>query len=215
MTTAAAIRSKTAPWAHQQVANDFLLSHPRAYLAMGMGTGKTKIVVDRMVNALWRRVLIVCPKAVVQVWREQFAIHAASYVHVVGLESGTVAERAGRADAAWQSPHPVAIVINYAGLIGPAMRVWAIRHSYDAIIVDEAHHAKKPGGVLSRLLALLRSRTDNRIALSGTPLAHSPLDIYAQYRFLAPDIFAIDSTPCYHNPNGNKHEYVEEKEVFG
>jgi SNF2 family DNA or RNA helicase len=58
-----------------------------------------------------------------------------------------------------------------------------------AIILDEAHKIKAPGGKASRFLSRLGKLSRRRLALTGTPLPHSPLDCYALYRFLDPQIF--------------------------
>lgn len=48
---------------------------------------------------------------------------------------------------------------------------------------------KAPGGKLSMFLARLRDRAKRRGCLTGTPMPHSPLDAYAQCRFLDPGLF--------------------------
>jgi SNF2 family DNA or RNA helicase len=42
------------------------------------------------------------------------------------------------------------------------------------------------------MLSQLGKRVENRFLMTGTPLAQSPLDIYAQYRFLQPKIFGTN-----------------------
>jgi len=51
------------------------------------------------------------------------------------------------------------------------------------------------------MLTLLGRRTKHRYLVTGTPLSQSPLDIYAQYRFLDPSIFGT-------NYNNFKEEYA-------
>ena len=57
------------------------------------------------------------------------------------------------------------------------------------VIADEAHRIKSPGGKASLFFKRLRLRSRRRIALSGTPMPHGPLDIYALFRFLDITIF--------------------------
>jgi SNF2 family DNA or RNA helicase len=57
------------------------------------------------------------------------------------------------------------------------------------IIMDEIHKLKSPGGVASRFFARLCQQVRWQQGLTGTLLAHSPLDVYASFRALDPSIF--------------------------
>jgi SNF2 family DNA or RNA helicase len=63
-----------------------------------------------------------------------------------------------------------------------------IETKWDAIILDESHRIKSPGGKASRWLAKLAEKQPQakRLCLTGTPIPHSPLDFYGQFRFLDP-----------------------------
>jgi SNF2 family DNA or RNA helicase len=56
-------------------------------------------------------------------------------------------------------------------------------------VADESHKLKRPGGKASLYFKRLRGRARHRLALTGTPMPHSPLDVYAQFRFLDASIF--------------------------
>ena len=175
-------------WKHQLEAITFCQAHPAAYLAMGMRTGKSRIVVDLCVNEGWRNTLILCPKSGIPVWGEMFHKFGTKYVDVLNLGKGTASARRDMAESQWGAKHPMAAVINYEGFIQPDFRAWALRQKWDAVVVDEAHHLKAPSGVASRQAAKLRA--PRRLMLSGTPLTQDHLvDAYSQYRFLDPSIF--------------------------
>ena len=57
--------------------------------------------------------------------------------------------------------------------------------------MDESHRLKSPSGKISRFASQLSDRSRRRLALSGTPMPHSPLDIYAQYRALDKSVFGV------------------------
>ena len=59
----------------------------------------------------------------------------------------------------------------------------------EGLLVHNSHRIKSPGGVASRYCSRLSDRVPQRLALTGTPMAHSPLDIYAQYRALDKSIY--------------------------
>ena len=67
---------KTNPWAHQWAALDYMMTHDQAALFTDMGTGKTKIMIDTIVNRGFKRVLIVTTKKSCDVWDTQFEIHS-------------------------------------------------------------------------------------------------------------------------------------------
>ena len=51
---------------------------------------------------------------------------------------------------------------------------------------------KSPGSRVSLYCTALGKRVPYRMALTGTPAHNSPLDVYAQYRFLDPGIFGTN-----------------------
>lgn len=66
------------------------------------------------------------------------------------------------------------------------------RFNPDLVIVDESHKIKSASGNTSRLLDRMGSRVSHRMLLTGTVMPHSPLDIYAQWRFLDPYAFGFE-----------------------
>lgn len=145
-----------------------------------------------------RRVLIVCPKSVVSVWPEQFRQHSPIEYHVCGLQDGSVNQRAkeaARAYALAAARHdPFALVINYESVWMRDMGAWIMSTEWDALVCDEVHRCKSPGGKVSMYLSRLADRVPVRLGLSGTPLPHSPLDCYGSYRILDKGIFGTSFT---------------------
>jgi SNF2 family DNA or RNA helicase len=84
---------------------------------------------------------------------------------------------------------PLVIVINYDSAWRGPFADWAESQQWDLIIADESHRLKAPGGKASLAFKRLRQHARGRLALTGTPMPHSPLDVYAQFRFLSQTIF--------------------------
>jgi len=59
----------------------------------------------------------------------------------------------------------------------------------NGILVHNCHRLKAPGGKASRYLARLGKAARFRLGLSGTPMPHSPLDVYGYFRFIDATIF--------------------------
>ncbi len=76
-----------------------------------------------------------------------------------------------------------------------AVRFLGRELDWDLIIADEAHRIKAPGGRASLFFKRMRTRANYRVALTGTPMPHGPLDIYAVFRFLDITIFGPGFAP--------------------
>lgn len=143
------------------------------------------------INALDSRqcntALILCPKSVAAVWPDQFAQHSGRGWRVVTLAKGSSAKRIKELECALLVPRkPVAIVANYDILpssLGTELR----KLQWDALVLDECHKLKSAAGKQSRAAA--RIKAPFRLGLTGTPMPHSPLDIYAQFRAIDPRIY--------------------------
>lgn len=204
--------SKTDAWKHQRQAFWFARELPAALLAMDMGTGKSKVAVDLIVNDGDMKVLIVAPLSVVRVWPKQFRIHAGREVRVVPLLSGTTKRKMETAQQALADGErdgvPVVIVVNYETLrmapFGPTTgergRIkdvgWAASVRWDRFIMDESHRAKDASTQTARACARVAASAKRRLALTGTPMGNGPLDIFGQYRAINPDIFGV-SFPAF------------------
>ena len=186
-------KSKTKPWKHQVDGYKFLIDHDAAMIAWEMGCGKSKIVVDFIVNLHIKHTLIVCPLSVCSVWPQQFKLHAAEDVEVLCLDRGLVTKKLKIIKRAIEvadiQNKSIVIVINYESIWPEPLGSWICSRPWDLVVLDESHRIKAPGSKVSWFFKRLRINAARRICLTGTPMPHSPLDVYAQYRFLDPNIY--------------------------
>jgi SNF2 family DNA or RNA helicase len=191
---------KTTPWRHQIEAFRFAMERlvrgaGAALLALEMGVGKTLVALMVLAAMAARRILICCPLRVVPVWEQQIERHLDLPLIVVSLDDSvsSVASKRKLAEEklklAEATGRPLAIIINYDSVWRSPFADWAEAQQWDLIIADESHRLKAPGGKASLAFKRLRSHARCRLALTGTPLPHSPLDAYAQFRFLNQTIF--------------------------
>lgn len=174
-------------WTHQQEAVDWAIDRQNALLHMGMGTGKSRCLIEILMRAGCQNVLICCPKAVVPAWGKQASLWLSGY-RVLLLTKGTSAQKEKLLAAALTDTSPIVVVVNYE----TAWRLPLIEKTqWDALCYDEIHRLKSPSGTTSRWAARMGKKNPKarRIGLSGTLLAHSPLDAYGVYR-------AIESPEC-------------------
>jgi SNF2 family DNA or RNA helicase len=171
-------------------------------LAMGMGTGKTLVAESMALNLpidSYPLVLVAAPLRVVPVWPVQIDRHSARPdIRVVALHDriGSVADKCALAEQQLQVARVrgerLVVIVNYESLWRPPFNKWALHQTWGLVTLDESHRIKQPSGKASMFCSRLRDRAVYRLALTGTPMPHSPLDIYAQFRFLRPDIFGTN-----------------------
>ncbi|HOU24567.1 MAG TPA: SNF2-related protein, partial [Anaerolineae bacterium] len=157
-----------------------------------MGAGKTRTALELL--RVWgtKRVLILAPKSVVRVWPAEFAKHLSEPWRVVALDSGPVAKRA---KTAWvenlcaeADGRHLAVVVNYDSLVHRPMPETLETLQWDALVLDESHRCKAPRGKTARTVAALARRIPHRLALTGTPMPHSPLDVWSQMQVVCPGL---------------------------
>jgi SNF2 family DNA or RNA helicase len=200
MVIASAGNLRTTPWRHQREAVAFVQQLYRrgkrgAMIAAVMGTGKSAMTVYLCVEEGFQFILILCPLRVVQVWKPQFEMHAGIPFLVVALDDTFSNVKAKRDEAqrkinlAKARGVPVVVVINYDSAWRTPFAEWALKQKWDLVVADEIHRCKAPGGKASRYLARLGKAARFRLGLSGTPMPHSPLDVYGYFRFIDATIF--------------------------
>jgi SNF2 family DNA or RNA helicase len=191
---------KTTPYSHQKKALTKIHRLKGVCgLFMEMGTGKTKVAIDwagiSYYNFGLRRVLVMCPVSVMGVWRRQIVEHS-PVKHRISVLRGPVADRIHRVrllskygledGIEW-------IVINYEGVWreskNSSITDELIKWKPDLVIADESHRIKSSSARQSRAAARIAASASMRLALTGTPITKSPLDLFGQFRFLNPAIF--------------------------
>lgn len=184
----------TERWQNQEEAFQFAMQHPYCMLNMDMGTGKTRVAID---TAFERRdvhiILVVCPKAVVPVWRENLEKFATTEWECWDNQKNTVKAKAESLQKYLSTSAPKKfIIINYDSVWRAPLGDLILRSKIDMVILDESHRAKSASSKVSRYLFMLSKRVNFKMCLSGTPMANSPLDVYGQYRFLDSSIYGTN-----------------------
>lgn len=182
-------------WQNQEEAMQFALRHPACMLDMDMGTGKTRVAIDTIfARENCYRILVVCPKAVVPVWRENLEKFAPNdQWSCWDRQKGSIKAKAEDLKN-WLKVPAIKqfVIINYDSVWRGDLGNLVLRSGFQVVVLDESHRAKAAGSKVSKFLALLGKRVHYKMCLSGTPMANSPLDVYGQYRFLDPSIFGTN-----------------------
>lgn len=170
---------------------------------MGLGKSAQAIATLELLNAY--PALVVCPNSMKHSWVDEFAQWAPGRKTVV--ISGTPTKRA-KAIASILAGEAEVGIINYEALrshtrlAGYGNMELSDKEKEDkelnaiafaAVIADEAHRVKDPHSKQTRALWWVGDRAKHRFALTGTPVANSPEDIWCLMRFVSPSEYPYKS----------------------
>lgn len=182
----------TTPWQHQRAAADFAIRRRRAMLCVPMGGGKSLSAIIVAAETGCRSIVVLCPMSVVGVWRREFARHAPGAFAVIAPSGGVkekaaaIAEQTALAEARGR---PIVVVVNYESAWRAPLSKLLTDRLWDLLILEESHRIKAPFGAASKFATDLGKSSRRRLALTGTPAPHSPLDLFAQARAIDASVF--------------------------
>lgn len=185
----------------QRAGVKFLATARQALIADQMGTGKTiqTIAALEEIGETAFPALVVCPNSMKFSWQKEYAKWAPNR-RVVVINGGKAA-RVKQIAALKDGTYDVG-VINWEGLRGHTrLEGYGSLALTDAdkepkelnevqfrtVVADECHKAKDPRSKQTRALWWISKNAENRFALTGTPVANSPEDIWAIMRFVSPE----------------------------
>jgi hypothetical protein len=186
---------KVKLWAHQLDAYIYSYYRPATMLAMEMRTGKTLVSIALAEAWQCQRVLVMCPLSVVGVWAAEVKRFSKLPWHIERLHKGGTKDKVKKLTegisflSKHRTPPPHIVIINHESVWREPFRKLALTTPWDLAICDESHRGKAPGGKFSFFLRALANVVPRRLALTGTPMPHSPFDIYSQFRFLDRSIY--------------------------
>ncbi len=157
------------------------------------GSGKTASVLGVYAclksRGLIKRLVVVCPKNAFGSWMDEFFLCFAGKeslralnLHAPGLSS--TAER--RAALRFDAGNANLILVNYETLGGVLEDLIPLVQSQALLVFDEVHKVKKVGGEYASAALALAEQAEQFIALTGTPIPNSYLDLYNLLHMLFP-----------------------------
>lgn len=173
---------KTKPYPHQVRALKKLLRKNGGALAMPMRSGKTKTAIDwvgatKVLDPTINRVLVVCPKSVIGVWRAEIKKHAAVDVEWLILNPEQLYDRKKDHDNP-RSWFPV-----------DSKRI--LKFKPQVLIVDESHRFGDAQSLQSRKLYRYQKHLGVRykVIMTGTMMHGKPFKVFAQWKILDDSVF--------------------------
>lgn len=197
-------KCRLPPFAHQREDVAWLVEHPYAFIASEMRTGKTKIVIDASQflyeAGIVDTVIVVAPAPVRDVWADQTLGELAKHLWLT--TPATVTEYHARVRT-WahqsRSPSLRFYVTNFEFLrnknrlddLLPACGPKTL------LVLDESSFVKNHSTAQTKACMQLRKACGRVVLLNGTPLFHSPKDLFSQGNLLHPSILDCKYVTAY------------------
>lgn len=178
---------KRHPMSHQATMTKFMIATHKYGLFCEMGTGKTQAGINTF-QVLYEdhkitKCLVVCPKTVMDNWIEEIKINSN---YKAALINGSKTKRLNKLKLNVQF-----YVINYDGLL--VLKDYDHWNKFEMIILDESSKIKNHKAKRTEFLLETFKEIPYKYIMSGTPITQSPIDIWTQFNFLDPGIFAHKS----------------------
>ena len=188
-------RFRTPAFMHQLADAQSLIDNESFGLLNEMGTGKSKSVIDAAcvlhLEDEIDRVVVIAPASVRSVWLNpdfgEIKKHCwrpanAMEFHSKGLRTAHEIEIPG------SDERPLPWVVTNYEYIRPRKNrdrlIEIIRKGRTMLVLDESAFIKSPTAVQTKACLELSDLAVRRVILNGTPITHSPLDLWSQMRFL-------------------------------
>lgn len=174
-------KPKTTPLPHQLEAIEFLVKNTEAAIFDEQGVGKTKEMIDAAIIILKQKIadsiLVICPKSLMYIWEQEIQTH--SYLVPITIDGTGIGKKYRFLTFA------NIYILNYEGVKAEEEIVNLLLKSQKFVIVlDEAQRIKNPESQTFKAINKIKSLAVRRYILTGTPVANSPEDIWAQFYFL-------------------------------
>lgn len=185
---------KIKPWDHQLAEIARARRMPNRGLFWEMGTGKTGgcIHLLRMNYAREKRLmrtLILCPKIVMDNWKDEFLKHSKIHPRDIILLKGSQGKRIKDFMQAVESPGgtldaPKIIILNYEALLMDdlfkTLQLW----KPEILVCDESHRLRTHNSKRSKKAAEIADEAKHKFLLTGTPVLRDARDLFMQMRIL-------------------------------
>lgn len=202
---------KTKPFEHQIEAFNYGLQNDRWLLGDEMGLGKTKqsidIAVAKKLAKGYKHCLIICGvNGLKWNWKNEVVTHSNETAYILGQR-----EKAGKLKVEGNKAKiedlqnldridSYFLITNVEALRSEELNNLLIKYCKDKtigmIICDECHKMKNPTSQQGK--AFLKLQADTMIAMTGTPLMNTPLDLYIILKWLGYEKHAFYSFKKHH-----------------
>ena len=192
-------RCALPPFIHQGIGVKYIVRNPYFLLADEMGAGKTKQAIDAaqvlFIRGQIDKVLIISPAPVRSVWFDkelgELRKHLWPDLCSIVIEFHKGKDRIWSHGTPFRKPYLEWVITNYdyvrTGDGYEEIISWC-KESRTFVIFDESSALKNRNAAQTKAAIHIRNKCARVLLLNGTPITHSPVDMYAQGRVMNVDI---------------------------
>lgn len=187
---------KTNPFDHQIEGFEFGLKHDRFLLGDEQGLGKTKQVIDiavaKKISRGYKHCLIICGvNGLKWNWKSEIDTHSNETAHILGTKINSkgrevIGSSKDKLADLNKLPEAYFLITNVESLrdrdILKKVKELTQNGQIEMVAIDEIHKCKNPSSQQGK--AILQVNPETRIAMTGTPLMNTPLDLYIVLKWL-------------------------------
>ena len=168
---------------YQRYAAEFICNHAASAILLDCGCGKTVITLTAIEELLRnrfevRRVLVICPIRVAQVWAEEIA----KWEHLAGLRYSIAVGTESQRRYALECEADI-YVIN-RDVVQWLVENYSSQWKWDMLVLDELSSFKNPQAKRFKSLLRVRPKVRRIVGLTGTPSSNGLMDLWSEYRLL-------------------------------
>ena len=185
---------KTKPFDHQMECFEFAMNHRKFLLGDEQGLGKTKQSIDIAVarkNQFKHCLIVCCVNGLKWNWHKEVGIHSNEQAHILGEYTNTKGNRVigsvkRRHEDLVKGRDEFFLITNVETLrdkeISGTLKALTEEGTIGMVIIDEIHKCKNSTSTQGKAIHNLNSYY--KMALTGTPLMNSPIDLYNILKWL-------------------------------
>lgn len=192
---------KTKPFEHQIDGFNFGLNHNCWLLGDEQGLGKTKQVIDiaiaKKIEKGYKHCLIICGvNGLKWNWCNEIHTHSDEGAYILGqkikknkIVVGSINDRIKDLDMLLTSSQTISayfLITNVESLrneqIASKLNELCLNKTIGLVAIDEIHKCKNPTSQQGK--GIMKVNSECKIAMTGTPIMNTPLDLYIIFRWL-------------------------------
>lgn len=194
--------SPIQPYNHQTIGTEALVRHSVFALFDEMGSGKSKQTIDAAqilyLQKVIDQVIVIAPASVRSVWFDPELGELAKHLWARVPNNVTLYHARNRSWANLTDPSRAPlqwIITNYEFIRSQERRNEILRRCTmrTLLVLDESSAVKNHRADQTKAVIQIRRRCGRVVLLNGTPIANSPLDMFAQGLVMDPDILGCPS----------------------
>ena len=161
---------------YQKYAVKFIAEHPQSAVLLDCGCGKTVIALTAIRELEAKKVLVICPIRVAQVWADEIQ----KWEHLRGLKYSIAVGNAEERRAALEREADIHI-INRDVI---SWLVSNVKWKWDMVVIDELSSFKNSQTKRFKSLMRVRPYVKRIVGLTGTPSSNGLMDLWSEYRLI-------------------------------